>query len=127
MLEHRLTQTLISIFGDNMVIRLIFKSQKRYMKKDVKALLSVSLAAMNVPSPKPLMVDKDMYLVAREESNVPQSTHFDDFIPSVDGIPVNAFSWHGETSQGSFSFFNIRASATMLKCNMWKREGTSLE
>jgi hypothetical protein len=26
-----------------------FKSQKRYMKKDVKALLPVSLAAINVP------------------------------------------------------------------------------
>ncbi len=75
------------------------------MKKDVKALLSVSLAAMNAPSSKPLMVDKDIYLDAREESNVPHSNHFDDSIPSMDEIPVNAFSWHGETLQGSFSFF----------------------
>ncbi len=41
------------------------------MKKDVKALYYVSLAAMNVPSSKPLMVDKEMYLDAREDYNVP--------------------------------------------------------
>ncbi len=26
------------------------------------------------------------------------STNFDDSIPSMDGIPSNAFSWHGDTS-----------------------------
>ncbi len=51
------------------------------------------------------MVDKDMYLDAREDSNVPQSTHFDDSIPSIYRIPANAFSWHGETSQVFFLFF----------------------
>jgi hypothetical protein len=41
------------------------------MKKDVKALFSVSLAAMNVPSSKRLMVDKDNHLDAREDSKDP--------------------------------------------------------
>ena len=46
-----------------------FKSQKRYMKKDVKALLSVSLAAMNVTFSTPLIVDQDIFLDAREDSD----------------------------------------------------------
>jgi len=69
-----------------------FKSQKRYyMKKDVKALLSVSLTAMNIPSTTPLVVDKDIVSHAREDSDDSQSTHFDDFIPSMDGIPATTF------------------------------------
>jgi hypothetical protein len=71
-----------------------FKSQKRYMKKDVKALLSVSLAAMNVPSATPIVIDKDIITDAREDSDDSQSTHFDDSIPSMDGIPDSAFHWH---------------------------------
>ncbi len=78
------------------------------MKKDVITLPPVSLAAMNVPSSKPLMVDKDIYLDVREKSNVPHYIHFDYSIPSMNGITVNAFSWHGETSQGSFSVFSRR-------------------
>ena len=46
-----------------------FKSQKRYMKKDAKALLSVPLAAMNIPSTTPLIVDKDIVSDAREDSD----------------------------------------------------------
>ena len=64
------------------------------MKKDVKALLSVSLAAMNVHSATPLIIDKDIILDAREDSDDSQSTHFDDSIPSMDGIPDPAFQWH---------------------------------
>ena len=63
------------------------------MKKDVKALLSVSLAAMNVSSSTSLIVDKDIILYAREDSDDSQSTHFDDSIPSMDGIPDTAFHW----------------------------------
>jgi hypothetical protein len=58
------------------------------MKKDVKALLSVSLAAMNVPSTTPLVVDKDIISDTREDSDDSQSTHFNDSIPSTDGIPA---------------------------------------
>ncbi len=65
------------------------------MKKDVTALLSVSLAAMNVPSTTTLVVDKDMILDAREEPDNPQSNLFDDLIPSMGGIPATTFHWHG--------------------------------
>ncbi len=67
------------------------KSQKRYMKKDDKALLYVSLAAINVPSTIPLVVDKDTLLDARDDSEDSQSLHFDNSIPSMDGIPAKAF------------------------------------
>ena len=65
------------------------------MKKDVKAILSVSLAAMNVPSNTPLVVDKDIVLDAREDPTDSQSNHFDDSIPSMGGIPATDFHWHG--------------------------------
>ena len=68
------------------------------MKKDIMALLSVSLVAMNVPSTSPFIVDKDLSLDARKDSDDSHSTHFDDSIPTMNGIPANAFSWHGETS-----------------------------
>jgi hypothetical protein len=34
----------------------------------------------------------------RDDSGDPDSTHLDDSIPSMDGIPSNTFSWHGDTS-----------------------------
>ena len=37
------------------------------MKKDVKAILSVSLTAMNVPTTSPLEIDKDIVSDARED------------------------------------------------------------
>ncbi len=43
-----------------------FNSQKRCMKNDVKSLLSVSMAVMNVSSSSTLDVDKDIVLDARE-------------------------------------------------------------
>ena len=72
-----------------------FESQKRYMKKDIKALLSVSLAAMNASSSKNNEVDKDILLDARDDEDDSQFTHVDDTIPSMDGIPNQAFHWHG--------------------------------
>jgi hypothetical protein len=72
-----------------------FQSQKRYMKKDIKALLSVSLAAMNVPSSSPLVVDVDISLDPREDLDNSQSTHFGNSTPSMDRIPAKAFCWHG--------------------------------
>ncbi len=76
--------------------RASFISQKRYTKKDVKALLSVPMAAMNVSSSTTLDVDKDIVLDARDDMDDSQSTHYDDtIIPSMDGTPVQAFHWHG--------------------------------
>ncbi len=72
-----------------------FESQKRYMKKDTKALLSVSLAAMDASSSKNNEVDKDIMLDARDDEDDSHSTHIDDTIPSMDGIPNQAFHWHG--------------------------------
>ena len=68
------------------------------MKKDIKAILSVSLAAMEMPSSAKIDTPIDMSLDVREDSGDSDSTNFDDFISFMDGIPSNAFSWHGETS-----------------------------
>jgi hypothetical protein len=76
-----------------------FESQKRYMKKDIKSLLSVSLAAMELPSTSSKEdIPIDVCLDVRDDSGESDSTAFDDSIPSMDGIPINAFHWHGETS-----------------------------
>jgi hypothetical protein len=72
-----------------------FNSQKRYMKKDVKALLSVSMAVMIVPSTSTIDVDKDIALDARDDMDDSQFAPFNDTIPSMDGILVQAFHWHG--------------------------------
>ncbi len=77
-----------------MVIGLHSIAKKHYMKKDVKALLSVSMAVMNVPSPSTIDVDKDIVLDARDDMDDSLSAHFDDIIPSMDGIPAQAFHWH---------------------------------
>ncbi len=65
------------------------------MKKDAKALLSVSLAAMNVSSPSTLDIDKDIVLDVGDDMDDSQSAHFDDTISSMDGISVQTFHWHG--------------------------------
>ena len=65
------------------------------MKKDIKALLSVSLAAMNASSSKNNGVDKDITLDARDDEDDYQSNIIDDTIPLMDGIPIQAFHWHG--------------------------------
>ena len=74
-----------------------FKSQKRYMKKDIKSILSVSLAAMEAPSSN-IDIPIDLTLDVRDDSGDSDSKNFDDSIPSMDGIPANAFCWHGDTS-----------------------------
>jgi hypothetical protein len=45
-----------------------FKSQKRYMKKDVKARLSVSLTAMELACKSPINMESDITLDARDDS-----------------------------------------------------------
>ena len=68
-----------------------FKSPKRYTKRDVKSLLSISIAAMKLPSPimnAPLALPFDI----RDDDNT--STTFDvlgDSIPIVEGVPMNSF------------------------------------
>ncbi len=68
------------------------------MKKDIKANLSVSMAAMEVPSSAKIDTPIDISFDVRDDSGDSDTTNFEDSIPSMDGIPSNAFSWHGDTS-----------------------------
>ena len=68
------------------------------MKKDVKALLSVSLATMELPCTSPKYIENDLTLDVRDDSGDSDSTNFDDSIPLMNGIPQTDFCWHGETS-----------------------------
>ena len=65
------------------------------MKKDIKALLSVSLAAMDASSSKINEVDKDVMVDARDDKDDSQSNLIDDTIHLMDEIPIQAFHWHG--------------------------------
>ena len=65
------------------------------MKKDIKAILSVSLAAMDASSSKINEVDKDDMVDARDDKDDSQSNLIDDTIPLMDGIPIQAVYWHG--------------------------------
>ena len=65
------------------------------MKKDINALLSVSVAAMDASTSKINEVDKDVMLDARDDEDDSQSTHVNDTIPLMDGIQIQAFHWHG--------------------------------
>ena len=67
------------------------------MKKDIKSILSVSLAAMEAP-PSNIDIPIDLTLDVRDDSGDSDSKKIDDSIPSMDGIPANAFCWHGDTS-----------------------------
>ncbi len=68
------------------------------MKKDIKSILSVSLAAMQAPSSSVIDIPIDLTLDVRDDSGDSDSKNFDDSIPSMDGIPDYAFCWHGDTS-----------------------------
>ncbi len=68
------------------------------MKKDIKAILSVSMAAMEVPFSAKIDTPIDISIDVREDLGDFDGTNFDDSIPSMDGIPSNTFSWHGDTS-----------------------------
>ncbi len=65
------------------------------MKKVINALLNVSLAAMYSSSSKINEVDKDVMVDARDDKDDSQSNRIDDTIPLMDGIPIQAFHWHG--------------------------------
>ncbi len=68
------------------------------MKKDIKAILSVSLAAMEVTSISKASTPIDISIDVRDDSGDLDSTNLDDSIPTMDGIPSDTFNWHGETS-----------------------------
>ena len=68
------------------------------MKKDIKAILSVSLATMEVASLPKTITPIEISLDVRDDSGDPDSTNLDDSIPTMDGIPSNTFSWHRDTS-----------------------------
>ena len=56
------------------------------------------MAAMEVPSSAEIDTPIGISIDVREDSGDFDGTDFDDYIPSMDGIPSNAFSWHGDTS-----------------------------
>jgi hypothetical protein len=68
------------------------------MKKNIKAILSISLAAMDAPSSSKVDIPIDLTLDVRDDSGDSDSINFSDSIPSMDGILANAFCWHGDTS-----------------------------
>ena len=68
------------------------------MKKDIKSIISVPLDAMDLPSSSKIGIFVDLTLDVRDASGDSDSTHFDDSIHSMDGIPTYAFCWHGDTS-----------------------------
>jgi hypothetical protein len=74
-----------------------FKSQKRYMKRDIESLLSVSKAVMNTPSTtaKTLELTFD---IRDDESTTTTFDVLDDSIPVTEGVPTNAFRWLEELS-----------------------------
>jgi hypothetical protein len=53
---------------------------------------------MEVPSSTILDTPIDISLDVHEDSVDSDGSNFDDYIPSMDGIPCNACSWHGDTS-----------------------------
>ena len=70
------------------------------MKRDIKSLLSVSLAAMDQPSSS-MLVPMDVSLDVRLDDGIVNDVE-DDSIPSMDGIPSKSFSWSEDTNQGLF-------------------------
>jgi len=73
-----------------------FKSIKRYMKRDVDSLLSVSKVAMKIPiMNEPLAISFD---IRDDESPSTTFDVLDDSIPIVEGLPTNTFRWLEELS-----------------------------
>ena len=80
----------------NMVIGLL---SKPYTLSH-KTLISVSLAAMDQSSTSNIDISLELCVDIRDDSRVPDSIGvFDDYIILVtDGVPLNIFRCHGETS-----------------------------
>jgi hypothetical protein len=75
-----------------------FKSQKRYMKRDVKSTLSVSVVAIHLPSPIINAPSALPFDIQDAESTSTTFDVLDDSIPIVEGIPTNSFRWLEELS-----------------------------
>jgi hypothetical protein len=72
------------------------------MKRDVKSLLSVPLAAMGHPSSSNVDTPSELSLCIRDDLEIRISSDIvDDYIPLIDGIPTSTFRWHGEASYSS--------------------------
>jgi len=85
-------------FGVSMVTGHLLKA-KTIHETNVKAILSVSsLSAMELPCTLPKDIELDLTLDVRDDSGDTDSSNFDGVIPLMDGIPQNAFRWHGKTS-----------------------------
>ncbi len=68
-------------------------NEKRHMKRDVKSLFSISLAAMKLPSPimnAPLALP---FVTRDDESTSTTFDVMDDSIPVVEGVPTNSVLW----------------------------------
>jgi hypothetical protein len=68
------------------------------MKRDVKSLLSGSMATMQLPSP---IIHAPLALPFNIRDDEIMSTTFDvldDSIPIVEGVPTNSFRWLEELS-----------------------------
>ena len=61
------------------------------MNKDIKSILSVSLATMDLPSSSKIGIPIDLTLDVRDDSGESESTNFDDSISSMYGILANAY------------------------------------
>jgi hypothetical protein len=59
---------------------------------------------MEVHSSSKVDIPIDISLDVRDDPGASNFNNFDDSIPNIDGIPSNAFSWHGDTSRGSLSY-----------------------
>jgi len=78
------------------------------MKKDIKSILSVSLAAMDLPSSSKIDIPIDLTLDVHDDSGDSGSTNFDDSIPSMDGISALLFVGMEILHKGSFSLYSRR-------------------
>jgi len=65
-----------------------FKKQKRYMKRDVKSLLSISLSAMKLPSHVVNTLSTLPFDIRDDESTSTTFDVLDDSIPIVKGVPM---------------------------------------
>jgi len=74
-----------------------FKSQKRYMKRDVESLLSVSKAAMSMPI-TPVQALELTFGIRDDDSTATTFDVLDDSIPFTKGVPNDAFRWLEELS-----------------------------
>jgi len=72
------------------------------VKRDVKTLLSVLVAAMQLPSPNMNAPLASPFDIRDDGSTLATFDVFDDLIPIVGGVPTNSFRWIEELSNRYF-------------------------